>query len=109
MAASGAHGVITPIAWSYGIYGMGLAVTCFAGAQVGPFRLSATDAVLPGLMVAAALGTVLRRPWGRYLCYFFSVLILPAPPLGTVIGGLMIYQLTIYRSQFRRQERNSNR
>jgi hypothetical protein len=102
------RGVITPIAWSYAIFGAGLGAACFAGAQIGPFRLCATDAIMPGLIIVAAAGTILRRSWGRYLCYFFSVLFLPGVPLGTIIGGLMIYQLTIYRSQFSRQVRHSN-
>jgi hypothetical protein len=96
------RGQITPIAWIYIVFGFGVAVACFTGAQIGPTRLSAVDAVLPVLSILAAAGAILRRPWGRWLCYAFSVLLLPAAPTGTIIGGLMIYHLTIHRDQFRR-------
>jgi hypothetical protein len=97
-----AGGQITPIAWMYIIYGLALGAACLAEAEIGPIRLSAIDAVVPALQVVAAIGAILRRPWGRWLCYVFSVLLLPGVPLGTIIGGLMIYQLTIHRDQFRR-------
>ncbi len=102
MAQSSARGQITLIAWTYAIYGLLLAAACFARAQIGPAQLSPADAFLPGLLIAAAMGAILRRPWGRYLCYIFSVLILPGAPLGTIMGGLMIYHLTAHRRQFRR-------
>jgi len=84
------------------VFGFGTAVACVTGAEIGPAQLSAVDAVLPALLIVAAAGAILRRPWGRWLCYAFSVLLLPAAPTGTIIGGLMIYHLTIHRDQFRR-------
>src|SRR6516162_5257315 len=94
------RGQITPIAWIYIVFGLAVAAACFAGAQIGPIRLSVVDAVLPVLLIVAAVGAILRRPWGRWLCYVFSVLLLPGAPTGTIIGGLMIYHLTIHRDQF---------
>jgi len=99
-------GSITPIAWIYTVYGFALVVACFARAQIAGIQLSAVDAVVPGLLIVAAVGAILRRPWGRWLCYAFSVLMLPGAPIGTIIGGLMIYHLTIHRDQFRRSFRN---
>ena len=98
----GARGQITPIAWIYIVIGLGTAVLCVAGAEIGPIEPSAVDAVFPVLLIVAAGGAILRRPWGRWLCYAFSVLLLPAAPTGTIIGGLMIYHLTVHRDQFRR-------
>jgi predicted branched-subunit amino acid permease len=98
----GARGQITPIAWIYIVFGFGTALACVTGAEIGPAQLSAVDAVLPALLIVASAGAILRRPWGRWLCYAFSVLLLPAAPTGTIIGGLMIYHLTIHRDQFRR-------
>jgi hypothetical protein len=95
-------GQITPIAWIYVVFGLALLVACFANAQIGQFRLSAIDAWFPGLLIVAAVGAILRRPWGRWSCYLFSALMLAGVPLGTILGGLMIYNLTVHRDQFRR-------
>jgi hypothetical protein len=70
--------------------------------QIGSIYLSVVDAWLPGLLIIAAIGAILRRPWGRWLCYVFSISMLPEVPLGTIVGGLMIYHLTVHRDQFRR-------
>jgi len=99
-------GQVTPIAWMYVALGLALVVACLAGAQFevqfGQIQLSAVDALFPLLVIVGGLGAILRKPWGRWLCYAFSVLILPGVPLGTIIGGLMIYHLTVHRDQFRR-------
>jgi hypothetical protein len=102
------RGQITLIAGTYAVYGLALAMACIAGARIGPIQLSPADAFLPGLLIVAAVGAMLRRPWGRYLCYAFSLLLLPAAPLGTIMGGLMIYRLTVHRDQFRRPLSNPN-
>src|SRR5215470_6254263 len=67
------HGSITPIAWIYTTFGVALVIASLVGAHIGPIQLEAVDAVLPGLLVVAAIGAILRRPWGRWLCYAFSV------------------------------------
>ena len=87
-------GQVTSIAWMYVVYGLVLCLACLAEAQIGPFQLSAVDAFLPLLLIVAAVGAILRKSWGRWLCYMFSVLMLLGAPLGTIIGGLMIYHLT---------------
>jgi hypothetical protein len=102
----GAPGQITSIAWIYTVFGAGLFIACFAGAQIGQVRLSSIDAVLPAVLILAAVGAIRRKSWGRWLCYGFSVLILPGVPLGTIVGGLMIYHLTIHRDQFGRSSQN---
>src|SRR5262245_222979 len=98
-------GQVTTIAWMYALYGLVLCALCLAGAQIGPYQLSAVDALFPLLLIVAAVGAILRKPWGRWLCYAFSVLILPGAPLGTIIGVLMIFHLTVYRDQFRQSAR----
>lgn len=100
-------GQITSIAWIYAVYGAGGVIACIAGAQIGQARLSSVDALLPALMIVAAIGAIRRKSWARWLCYAFSVFILPGAPLGTIVGGLMIYQLTIHRGQFRQSSRNT--
>jgi hypothetical protein len=103
-----ARGQITAIAWIYVAFGTGVLIATLSGAQLGPLPLSPIDAILPALLIVAAVGAILRKPWGRWLCYVFSVLILPGIPLGTIVGGLMIYNLTIHRDQFRRAARDRN-
>ena len=105
-------GQVTPIAWMYAALGLALVLACLAGAQFEvqfeKVQLSAVDALFPLLLIVAAVGAILRKPWGRWLCYAFSVLILPGVPLGTIIGGLMIYHLTVHRDQFRRSAATVN-
>jgi hypothetical protein len=93
-------GQITAIAWIYIIFGVVLLAACFADADIGQFRLSVFDLWIPGLLVLAAVGAILRKPWGRWSCYVVSALMLVGVPLGTIIGGLMIYNLTVHRGQF---------
>jgi len=101
-----APGQITSIAWIYIVFGTGLVIACFAGGQIGQVRLSSVDAVFPAVLILAAAGAIRRKSWARWLCYGFSVLILPGAPLGTIVGGLMIYHLTVHRDQFRRSSQN---
>ena len=94
-------GQITEIAWIYVVFGAVLCAACFANAEIGHERLSVLDSWLPGLLIVAAVGAIRRRPWGRWSCYVFSALFLFGVPMGTIIGGRMIYILTAHRDQFR--------
>ena len=94
-------GQITAIAWMYIVFGLIGFIVCITGARVGAFRFSIFDLWWPILLIIAAVGAILRKPWGRWGCYVFSLLILPGIPLGTIMGGFMIYYLTVYRDQFR--------
>jgi hypothetical protein len=95
-------GLITPIAWIYVALGLAMVVACFVEAEIGPFQLSPGDAVGPGLLMVAGVGAILRKSWGRWLCYAVSALLILGAPIGTIIGVLMIYHLTIHRNQFGR-------
>jgi hypothetical protein len=102
-------GQVTSIAWIYVGFGVALFIACIFDAQIGQIRLSVADGYLPALLIVAAIGAILRRPWGRWLCYLFSILMLPGVPLGTIVGGLMIYNLTVHRDQFRRSAPDGQR
>jgi len=93
-------GLITPIPITYLVLGLVLIGLTLVGARIGRYQLGPWDAVIRALLALGGLGAVLRRQWGRWLCYLFSVIFLLAVPIGTILGGLMIYHLTIYRSQF---------
>ena len=95
------RGQITPIAWIYVAYGAALCAACLANAEIGQVRLSVLDLWMPAFLIVAALGAIRRKPWGRWSCYLLSALMLLGVPLGTIIGGLMIYHLTVHRDQFR--------
>lgn len=98
----GRFGVIKVIAWIYLALGcvwvaMGLLHVQFAGQQLEPL-----SAILPALLALGAVGTLLRKQWGRYLCGFFSVLLLFAVPIGTLLGGFMLYHLAHNKALFSR-------
>jgi ribose/xylose/arabinose/galactoside ABC-type transport system permease subunit len=99
-------GLITPIAWIYVAFGLTMAIACLIEAQIGPVQLSPADAVGPGLLIVAGVGAILRKPWGRWLCYAVSALLVLGVPIGTIIGVLMIYHLTVHRDQFGRSIQN---
>jgi hypothetical protein len=92
--------VIQVIAWIYFLLGftffaMGLANVQFAGQ-----RLDSASAIVPGLLAVGAVGTLLKKQWGRYLSYFFSIILLVAIPIGTLLGAFMLYHLTHSKDLF---------
>jgi len=98
----GRFGVIKVIAWIYLVLGvvlasLGLLHVRVAGQQLGPL-----SAILPVLLASGAIGTLLRRQWGRYLSAFLSVILLFAVPIGTLLGGFMLYHLAHNKVLFAR-------
>jgi len=95
-------GLITPIGWIYVSLGMAFLAVALFRVQVGPVPLGPKDSVVPLLIILAGVGAILRKPWGRWFAYIVSALFLLGVPIGTLLGGFMIYHLTIYRDQFHR-------
>jgi hypothetical protein len=95
-------GLITPIAVTYVALGLLAALAAICGVRVGSIQMSVMDAILPLLLSLAGVGAYFRQTWGRWTCYFFSAILLLGVPIGTILGVLMIYHLTIYRGQFSR-------
>ena len=93
-------GLITQIGTIYLLMGLVLAVLALLRLKIGGYQLVPWNAVTPALLAVAGIGAILRKQWGRWSCYFFSVVLLLGVPIGTILGGLMIYHLTIYRAQF---------
>ena len=86
-------GVIRAIAWIYLALGLALVVASVLHVQFAGQRLGLLSAILPALLVLGAIGTLLKRRWGRYLSGFFSIILLIGVPIGTFLGGFMLYQL----------------
>lgn len=97
-------GIIKFIAWFYLIFGASLLVMSLVGARVAGMQLGPEDCVLPAIIVLGALGTLRRKNWGRWISYVFSAMMLLGVPIGTLMGGFMIYHLTKHRSLFARNE-----
>ena len=93
-------GLITPIGWTYVVLGSAMCVAAGFQATVGPVHLTPSSTVGPALLVLAGVGAILRWKPARWLAYLMSGVLLLAVPIGTVLGALMIYHLTIYRDQF---------
>jgi len=107
-AKSRTPGLITHIAVVYVLLGLALAVAATMHTEIGGVRLDTWDAVAPILLILAGVGAILRKKWGRWSCYFFSAILLLGVPIGTLLGGLMLYHLTIYRDQFARASRTTS-
>ncbi len=60
------------------------------------------DAWVPFLLVVVSCGVYRRTRWGRWLAYPVSLFLCLGVPLGTVLGGFMVWHLTKYRSAFNR-------
>lgn len=102
-------GLIYPIAMIYIMLGAAIMAASFLKTEINGIRLSPWDAILPAFIVIAGVGAILRKPWGRWLSYLVSLPMLLGVPIGTFLGGYMIYQLTIHRAQFNNELRDQNR
>ena|SRR5690348_12369061 len=98
----GGFGVIKVIAWIYLVLGTALASMALLHVQLAGQQLGSLSAILPALLAFGAIGTLLRRQWGRYLSAFFSVILLFAVPIGTLLGGFMLYHLAHNKALFAR-------
>jgi len=96
-------GLITPIGWSYVVLGVAFSVGALLHVKIGPLQMGPLDMVSTGLLVLAGVGAILRARWGRWLAYAMSAILLLGIPIGTILGALMIYHLTIHRDQFKAQ------
>ncbi len=75
-------------------------VAALSGAAINGQQTLPSDTIVLGVWLIAAIATLKRRNWGRIILYPFSALLLLGVPLGTVLGGFMIYHLTKHRDLF---------
>jgi hypothetical protein len=93
-------GVTGAIAIIYCLYGVSLLVVIGLGDSALGMPPSWADAVIPVLLIVTGVGVLRRTRWGRWLGYFVSLPLLLGVPIGTLLGGYMIWHLTQYRRHF---------
>ena len=93
-------GMTGAIAVMYGLYGVGLLIVIGMGGSIRGIQLGWHDAWFPILILVTALGVLRRTAWGRWLGYVVSLPLLLGVPIGTILGGYMIWHLTKYRASF---------
>ncbi|HEU4590922.1 MAG TPA: hypothetical protein VFS13_08445 [Steroidobacteraceae bacterium] len=93
-------GMTAVIAVIYLFYGTALLVAIALGGSIQGIALEWIDARLPLLILFAAVGILRRASWGRLLGYLVSLPLLGGVPIGTMLCGFMIWQLTKYRAAF---------
>ena len=93
-------GIINFISWCYLALGLAFVWASLTEKTLLGVRFEPVSAVVPGIIALGAVGTLLRKNWGRRISYFTSVLVLPGVPIGTVLGGFMIVHLTRHKDLF---------
>jgi hypothetical protein len=95
-------GMTGAIAVCYFFLGAAVLLAIAMGGSIQGIDLLWSDAWLPALIVISALGILRRTHWGRWLGYLVSLPLLVGVPLGTILGGYMIWHLTKFRASFSR-------
>jgi hypothetical protein len=96
------RGITGFLAIAYMIFGLGFLIAIATHGSVQGMRLEWGDAWLPALILIAGIGILRRTHWGRWLGYIVSLPLLLGVPIGTILGGYMIWQLSKYRAAFSR-------
>lgn len=96
-------GLTKAISIIYFLLGTAFVIGVLRGAEIGGIKLEwQTDIWVPALIVFGALGTLRRTRWGRWISYVTSSVFLLGVPIGTFLGGFMLWHLTKYRAAFNR-------
>jgi len=95
-------GLTKGISIIYLIYSVFMAIAITTETTIGGELVSEIDVFLPLIVIIISFATIRRIIWGRWASYLVSFMFLFGVPLGTVIGGYMIWHLTKYRSSFNR-------
>lgn len=99
--ASTEVGLTKAVATIYLFFGAAAIAAVLSGAEIADVKLDwRTDIWLPATIVLAAIGTLRRTKWGRWLSYVISGFIILGVPIGTFLGGYMLWHLTKYRAAF---------
>ena len=96
-------GLTKAISVIYLLLGAALVIAVLSGAEMSGIKLKwRSDIWLPSLIILAAVGTLRRTKWGRWVSYLISCVLLLGVPIGTFLGGYMLWHLTKYRAAFNR-------
>jgi len=94
-------GLTKAVAIIYLLLGTAFVVAVLSGAEFAGLKLKwHTDIWVPVIIMLAAVGTLRRTKWGRWLSYLVSSFMLVGVPVGTFLGGYMLWHLTKYRAAF---------
>ncbi len=98
-----AVGLTKAISIIYFILGLGVIVAALNEIEINGIVLNwKYDIWAPIFIMIIALATIRKTKWGRWLSYPFSIVILIGVPVGTILGGFMLWHLTKYRAAFTR-------
>ena len=96
-------GLTRAISIIYFILGLVIVIAVLNEVQINGIILNwKYDLWGPIIIMIVALGTIRRTKWGRWFSYILSMIILIGVPIGTIIGGFMLWHLTKYRASFTR-------
>lgn len=96
-------GLTKAISIVYIFFGIAFAIAALESAEIAGIKLNwKNDIWVPLFWILAAVGTLRRTKWGRWMSYVFSSIFLLGVPIGTLFGGFMLWHLTKYRVAFNR-------
>lgn len=94
-------GLTKPIAIIYLLLFGAFLAAALLNLNVAGFQLDRNyDAWFPAALIVVAIGILRRTIWGRWLCYIVSLPLIAGVPIGTLLGGFMVWHLTKYRGAF---------
>lgn len=89
------------IAKAYAVYGVVMAIIAiFVQPKIWERQVTPLDAVGPLTMAGGALALLKGKRIGFYVSFLWSVILLLAVPVGTVVGAFMIHSLWRARAHF---------
>jgi hypothetical protein len=94
-------GLTKAISIIYLIFSFGMVVAIVNGSKIGSITLNIKEDIwFPILIAVIAIATIRRTKWGRWLSYMLSFFVMLGVPIGTFLGGFMVWHLTKYRASF---------
>ena len=90
------------VAIIYGVISVALIAAVITGQNINGQQLSTkSDIWLPVFLLLTAIGVYRKTRWGRWLGYLVSIPFFINVPVGTFLGGYMLWHLTKYRGSFK--------
>ena len=94
-------GLTKAISIIYLIFSIGMVIAIASGTKLGPITLNIKEDIwFPIFVAVVAIGTIRLTIWGRWFSYLLSFFVMLGVPIGTFLGGFMVWHLTKYRAAF---------